>query len=525
MPALDGDIKQDNTLHIHEQHKTQLLWLIATQENRGDLNMVSFMRNWKSVNPRTVVMLLLFVSAFSLVSADTAITRGPAIGEIYYIGPTVTGEGIYHSTDFGETATCMDSTLNTNINFMSICADLTPGVLYGVTMGEGLYISYNHGQQNSWSLINGGMSLNLFSGVTEGFIYNGFHQHSEDYGSTFTNHSNNGFLGSFSNSAIDAEQNTGYVKSVLGDSVYIFVTYDNFENLELQNVFNCTEYPIGILTRGFYSGELYSAGGNQGELRFSSDFGETLNLKSNMLACSGFTGGRQPGELYILVNYKQMLGEIKHTYIYHSLDYGETFEVFNPFSHGPEPYYADFTATPLEGNAPLTVQFTDISSGNYLEGWQWDFQNDGVIDSYEQNPQYTYQDTGYYSVSLTIHPLQLDTATKYNFIHVTDGSGIGNDELKISIDELTNYPNPFNPTTEIRYQISDVSQMENAQVEIYNTKGQKIKTLPINSAGNVSGTSVWWNGTDQNEKPVTSGLYLFKLNTKTSPVKKMILLK
>jgi flagellar hook assembly protein FlgD len=67
--------------------------------------------------------------------------------------------------------------------------------------------------------------------------------------------------------------------------------------------------------------------------------------------------------------------------------------------------------------------------------------------------------------------------------------------------------------------------MENAQIEIYNSKGQKIKTLPINSAGNVSGTSVWWNGTDQTEKPVTSGLYLYKLNTKTSPVKKMILLK
>ena len=40
-----------------------------------------------------------------------------------------------------------------------------------------------------------------------------------------------------------------------------------------------------------------------------------------------------------------------------------------------------------------------------------------------------------------------------------------------------NYPNPFNPSTEIRFQLSDISEIESAEITIYNIKGQKIKTL------------------------------------------------
>lgn len=48
---------------------------------------------------------------------------------------------------------------------------------------------------------------------------------------------------------------------------------------------------------------------------------------------------------------------------------------------------ADCTANPQSGNAPLVVSFIDEStSSDTIDSWQWDFQNDGVIDSYEQNP-------------------------------------------------------------------------------------------------------------------------------------------
>jgi parallel beta-helix repeat protein len=62
---------------------------------------------------------------------------------------------------------------------------------------------------------------------------------------------------------------------------------------------------------------------------------------------------------------------------------------------------AAFIGDPTTGTAPLTVQFTDQSTGD-ITSWAWDFDNDGEVDSYEQNPSHTYNTTGSYTVSLTV---------------------------------------------------------------------------------------------------------------------------
>ncbi|MBK8975583.1 MAG: PKD domain-containing protein [Planctomycetes bacterium] len=66
-----------------------------------------------------------------------------------------------------------------------------------------------------------------------------------------------------------------------------------------------------------------------------------------------------------------------------------------------DPITADFTASPTLGTAPLTVSFTDTSSGNPI-AWQWDFDNDGTPDSFVQNPSHTYTTAGRYSVALSV---------------------------------------------------------------------------------------------------------------------------
>lgn len=60
---------------------------------------------------------------------------------------------------------------------------------------------------------------------------------------------------------------------------------------------------------------------------------------------------------------------------------------------------AGFNANITAGPSPLTVQFTDESSGNPTS-WKWDFNNDGVVDATVQNPVYTYTSLGKYSVKL-----------------------------------------------------------------------------------------------------------------------------
>ncbi len=62
---------------------------------------------------------------------------------------------------------------------------------------------------------------------------------------------------------------------------------------------------------------------------------------------------------------------------------------------------ADFGAIPINGGAPLSVQFIDRSTKNATI-WAWDFENDGIIDSAEKNPAHIYSDKGKYTVNLTV---------------------------------------------------------------------------------------------------------------------------
>ena len=72
----------------------------------------------------------------------------------------------------------------------------------------------------------------------------------------------------------------------------------------------------------------------------------------------------------------------------------------NPTPIGVVPV-ADFTASPVSGDPPLTVAFVDASSGAPT-AWQWDFQNDGVIDNAFQNPSFTFFAPGSYDVRLKV---------------------------------------------------------------------------------------------------------------------------
>jgi PKD repeat protein len=65
----------------------------------------------------------------------------------------------------------------------------------------------------------------------------------------------------------------------------------------------------------------------------------------------------------------------------------------------PMPPTPDFEADTLTGDAPLTVRFTDKSMNNPTT-WAWDFDNDGNVDSNQQNPEYSYYSAGSYSVKL-----------------------------------------------------------------------------------------------------------------------------
>jgi hypothetical protein len=110
-------------------------------------------------------------------------------------------------------------------------------------------------------------------------------------------------------------------------------------------------------------------------------------------------------------------------------------------------------------------------------------------------------------------------------VGVYSDGGSPNDENTIPVvkTELKgNYPNPFNPETTIRFSVKEAGPVS---VEIYNLKGQLVKRL-VNEEKTAGEHSVVWNGTDNNNRPVSSGVYFYRMNAgKYSSSKKMIMMK
>ncbi len=183
---------------------------------------------------------------------------------------------------------------------------------------------------------------------------------------------------------------------------------------------------------------------------------------------------------------------------------------------------ADFDAEPVLGEAPLIVQFTDETVGE-PSFWYWDFDNDGTTDSIEQHPIWTYTEPGTYSVLLTVYDETqtiMDNELKNDFIEVTS-TGVNN--VYVPEFEMTNYPNPFNPSTTISFEITSLD--EDIQLEILNLKGQLIKEFEISNL-QLGVNKVVWNGRDNSNISVSSGIYFYKIkNGIYTSSNKMILLK
>ncbi len=85
-----------------------------------------------------------------------------------------------------------------------------------------------------------------------------------------------------------------------------------------------------------------------------------------------------------------------------------------------------------------------------------------------------------------------------------------------------NYPNPFNPSTQIRFQLP---RDEKVQLEIYNSLGQKVRTL-ISQVMPAGDHEVLWDAKDSKGKNLASGMYIYRIKAGTfTQVKRMSLVR
>tara|TARA_Y100001970_G_scaffold1194_1_gene1402 strand:+ start:2349 stop:6983 length:4635 start_codon:yes stop_codon:yes gene_type:complete len=113
----------------------------------------------------------------------------------------------------------------------------------------------------------------------------------------------------------------------------------------------------------------------------------------------------------------------------------------------------------------------------------------------------------------------------YNKNNALVNSGSQDFDIKAIPNEYAlheNYPNPFNPSTTLRFDLPNVS---NATLSIYNMLGQKVKTFNMQNTP-AGFHSLIWNATNDYGTPVGAGIYLYQLQTKDFvKTRKMVLLK
>jgi hypothetical protein len=85
---------------------------------------------------------------------------------------------------------------------------------------------------------------------------------------------------------------------------------------------------------------------------------------------------------------------------------------------------------------------------------------------------------------------------------------------------LHNYPNPFNPTTNILF---NVAQEGNVDIKVYNIKGQVVKSL-LNENRNIGSHRIVWNGDNNSGSKVASGIYFIRMKQANNSFTRKILL-
>ncbi|MGI0016237.1 MAG: FlgD immunoglobulin-like domain containing protein, partial [Nitrososphaera sp.] len=167
--------------------------------------------------------------------------------------------------------------------------------------------------------------------------------------------------------------------------------------------------------------------------------------------------------------------------------------------------------------------WTANASGSGTTSYQWSVRYEGS--STFDNLGIDEEQPLTFFVECTINELKViatrgsQTAEDLQSVYVNDGSGTfctGSTE-KSNAEELAqlpekfalhqNHPNPFNPSTEIKY---DLPEDGHVTLSIFNMVGQKVRTL-VDEPKTVGYHNALWDGRDEAGKEVSSGVYLYRI--------------
>jgi len=201
---------------------------------------------------------------------------------------------------------------------------------------------------------------------------------------------------------------------------------------------------------------------------------------------------------------------------------------------------AGYSVDNIHPGIPGPLALLNASEVSVEIGWEMSMADDfQYFEVYRAtNPDFTDAD-----VYATVEPMFSDGdviigQTYYYAVSAVDANGNMSETTNVvttsivSVDDLEmmpaayglsqNYPNPFNPTTSIEFALPEASEVS---LEIYNLLGQKVRTL-VNGNVPAGYINTSWDGLNQSGNEVSSGTYIYRLQTADQTFsKKMVLMK
>jgi len=249
--------------------------------------------------------------------------------------------------------------------------------------------------------------------------------------------------------------------------------------------------------------------------------------------------GNEEGKIYFYRNdgTPEAFSFVPVTDCYDSIDVGERsalvlcdfdadddLDLFVGESKGGLHYYKNLTLNSIRGKVTDQTAFPLENAVVYLSG---DKEDSTFTDS-SGNYEFVGLPLGDYCVfrdfvsfQYCFSPFDSDTF-EINFVGVTQVDEFPEQNIGKRLRLFSNYPNPFNPLTNISYFIPEDAEVK---LTIYNLRGEKVREL-VNGLQAKGKKKIVWEGKDSHGEKVASGIYFCKLQTdEESETIRMVLLK
>ncbi len=380
-----------------------------------------------------------------------------------------------------------------------------PGEIYFVgpvphyQMWPGLWYSSNYGttlelrDQSQYETYGG-----IWADAADSSLYRSYQPPNSNHEEFSSNGGNDWVIVNTEN----ADQDLSYASGVIPGEVYRSANIQPFYHILERSTNNGIEYvqcsttgfpdTLGIYTAalGADPGEVYICS-NHGYLYYSADYGENFSFQGDVGEIaevpneSVLLNGAEPGEIYLF--WSNYFDERK---IWRFSDYGISGELLYTFYYGIEWATCRFSTSGQPGEIYFyAVNYHPYSGGvvHILHttdyGQNWDF----------------------YQHDLTQNAIELKIPSAP------------------SLEQITVWPNPFNASTSIHFELGKPSTI---RMTVYDIRGDRVRQLITDKELIPGGYNVSWTAINENRQPVASGIYLLEMQVdQFKEIKKMVLVR